>query len=69
MAALSAARRPAVHGLARNRSGATLAGLTDVPVVEARGIADLDALVVPSLKAAFYVNASSGNGFWFGSNT
>ena len=33
-----------------------------MPVVEARGIADLDALVVPSLKAAFYVNASSGNG-------
>jgi CDP-glycerol glycerophosphotransferase (TagB/SpsB family) len=41
---------------------AALAELTDVPVVEARGIADLDALVVPSLKAAFYVNASSGNG-------
>ena len=39
-----------------------LAELTDVPVIEARGIADLDALVVPSLKAAFYVNASSGNG-------
>jgi CDP-glycerol glycerophosphotransferase (TagB/SpsB family) len=39
-----------------------LAELTDVPVVEARGIADVDALVVPSLKAAFYVNASSGNG-------
>ena len=33
-----------------------------MPVVEARGIADLDSLVVPSLKAAFYVNASSGNG-------
>jgi CDP-glycerol glycerophosphotransferase (TagB/SpsB family) len=41
---------------------AALAELTDVPVVEARGIADVDALVVPSLKAAFYVNASSGNG-------
>jgi CDP-glycerol glycerophosphotransferase (TagB/SpsB family) len=41
---------------------AALAEQTDVPVVEARGIADLDALVVPSLKAVFYVNASSGNG-------
>ena len=49
--------------IARNaRPAAALAELTDVPVVEARGIADLDALVVPSLKAAFYVNASSGNG-------
>ncbi len=41
---------------------AALAALTDVPVVEARSMTDLDALVVPSLKAAFYVNASSGNG-------
>jgi CDP-glycerol glycerophosphotransferase (TagB/SpsB family) len=49
--------------VARNAVPAeALAGLTDVPVVEARGIADVDALVVPSLKAAFYVNASSGNG-------
>ena len=49
--------------VARNAvPAAVLAELTDVPVVEARGIADLDALVVPSLKAAFYVNASSGNG-------
>ena len=49
--------------VARNAvPAAALAELTDVPVVEARGIADLDALVVPSLKAAFYVNASSGNG-------
>ncbi len=39
-----------------------LAGLTDVPIVQARRISDLDALVPPSLKAAFYVNASSGNG-------
>jgi len=39
-----------------------LTQLTDVPVVEARGMANLDALVVPSLQAAFYVNASSGNG-------
>jgi hypothetical protein len=49
--------------IARNRvPAAALAELADVPVVEARGIGDLDALVVPSLKAAFYVNASSGNG-------
>ena len=41
---------------------AALAGQTDVPVVEARGTADLEGLVVPSLKAVFYVNASSGNG-------
>jgi CDP-glycerol glycerophosphotransferase (TagB/SpsB family) len=39
-----------------------LAALTDVPVVEARGMANVEALMVPSLKAAFYVNASSGNG-------
>jgi len=39
-----------------------LAAQTSVPVVEARQMGDLDALVVPSLKAAFYVNASSGNG-------
>lgn len=39
-----------------------LAGLTDVPVIESRRIADLDAMIVPSLRAAFYVNASSGNG-------
>jgi CDP-glycerol glycerophosphotransferase (TagB/SpsB family) len=49
--------------IARHRvPAAALAELADVPVVEARGIGDLDALVVPSLKAAFYVNASSGNG-------
>ena len=49
--------------IARNTvPAAALAEQTDVPVVEARGIADLEALVVPSLKAAFYVNASSGNG-------
>ena len=40
-----------------------LAELTDVPVVEARRIADLEALLQPSVKGAFYVNASSGNGF------
>ena len=40
-----------------------LAELTDVPVVEARRISDLEALLQPSVKAAFYVNASSGNGY------
>ena len=50
------------HHCAQCGACRALAELTDVPVVEARGIADLDALVVPSLKAAFYVNASSGNG-------
>lgn len=49
--------------ITRNSTPArALAELTDVPVVEARKISDLDALVPPSLKAAFYVNASSGNG-------
>jgi CDP-glycerol glycerophosphotransferase (TagB/SpsB family) len=40
-----------------------LAKLTDVPVVEARRISDLEALLQPSVQAAFYVNASSGNGY------
>src|SRR5215204_4504284 len=40
-----------------------LAELTDVPVVEARRISDLEALLQPSVEAAFYVNASSGNGY------
>jgi hypothetical protein len=40
-----------------------LAKLTDVPVVEARRISDLEALLQPSVEAAFYVNASSGNGY------
>ena len=39
-----------------------LADLTDVPVIESHRISDLDPMVVPSLRAAFYVNASSGNG-------
>ncbi|WP_157720422.1 CDP-glycerol glycerophosphotransferase family protein [Friedmanniella luteola] len=49
--------------IARSSASArALAELVDVPVVEARGPADLDVLVVPSLRAAFYPNASSGNG-------
>jgi CDP-glycerol glycerophosphotransferase (TagB/SpsB family) len=41
---------------------AALAAQVDVPVVEARRMVDLENLVVPSLRAVFYVNASSGNG-------
>lgn len=36
--------------------------VTDVPVVCCRSAADLDLIMAPSLRAAFYVNASSGNG-------
>ena len=43
-------------------SARALADLVDVPVIEARGPEDLDILVTPSLRAAFYPNASSGNG-------
>jgi CDP-glycerol glycerophosphotransferase (TagB/SpsB family) len=39
-----------------------LAELTDVPVLQVRSVAQLEALLVPSIRAAFYVNASSGNG-------
>ncbi len=39
-----------------------LAELTDVPVVVRRTMSGLDDVVAPSLQAAFYVNASSGNG-------
>ncbi len=49
--------------VARNKvPAAALAEVTDLPVVEARRMSDLESLVVPSLRAAFYVNASSGNG-------
>ncbi|UNK47449.1 CDP-glycerol glycerophosphotransferase family protein [Arthrobacter sulfonylureivorans] len=39
-----------------------LAAMTDAPVVMRRRVADLDDVVVPSVNAVFYVNASSGNG-------
>lgn len=39
-----------------------IAGSVDLPVVTCRGVADLDTVMAPSLRAAFYVNASSGNG-------
>ncbi len=35
---------------------------TSVPVITRRSLGDLDRLIVPSLRAVFYVNASSGNG-------
>jgi len=60
-------RRTGRRTIVITRSSATaraLAALVDVPVVEARGPEDLDVLVVPSLKAAFYPNASSGNGLF-----
>ena len=38
-----------------------LAELTDVPVVARRSIADLESVLTDSIKAVFYVNASSGN--------
>ena len=41
---------------------AALAPLVDVPVIEARGLDDLDNLIPASLKVAFYPNAASGNG-------
>ena len=39
-----------------------LAEMIDAPVVMRRRVADLDDVVVPSVNAVFYVNASSGNG-------
>lgn len=39
-----------------------LAERTDVPIVTRRTISGLDDVIAPSLRAAFYVNASSGNG-------
>lgn len=39
----------------------TLAELTDAPVIARRGIAALESVLTESIKAVFYVNASSGN--------
>lgn len=39
----------------------TLAELTDAPVVARSSIADLESVLTDSIKAVFYVNASSGN--------
>ncbi|HET9872154.1 MAG TPA: CDP-glycerol glycerophosphotransferase family protein [Propionibacteriaceae bacterium] len=41
---------------------AALAAVTDVPIVERRRLTDLDTVITPATRAAFYVNASSGNG-------
>ena len=41
---------------------AALAAQTDVPVIQRRRLSDLDTVVTPATRAAFYVNASSGNG-------
>ena len=45
-----------------NTAAAAIAAGTDDPVITCRDVATLDDLIVPSLRAAFYVNASSGNG-------
>lgn len=39
-----------------------LADFTDAPVLTCRSSADLEQILVPTLSAVFYVNASSGNG-------
>ncbi|MFT4164120.1 MAG: CDP-glycerol glycerophosphotransferase family protein [Microlunatus sp.] len=41
---------------------AIVANNTEAPVITRRSLSDLDRLIVPSLRAVFYVNASSGNG-------
>ncbi|QDP96882.1 hypothetical protein FOE78_14015 [Microlunatus elymi] len=46
------------EAIARHLDGS----LADVPVVCCRGVAELDLIMTESLRAAFYVNASSGNG-------
>ena len=51
--------------ITRNSATAdALADLVDIPVVQARGPEDLDKLTPDSLRAAFYPNASSGNGLF-----
>lgn len=51
--------------ITRNRVPAlALAGLTEVPVIEATDPEQLDQVLPPSLKAVFYPNASSGNGLF-----
>lgn len=43
------------------RPARSLAELTDVPVIARRGITALESVLTDSIKAVFYVNASSGN--------
>ncbi len=45
-----------------NAAARAIAAETDLPVITRRGVADLDAMLPESLRVAFYVNASSGNG-------
>ena len=45
-----------------NTAAFAVAQGTDAPILTRRSISSLDGLVVPSLRASFYVNASSGNG-------
>ena len=45
-----------------NLAAAAIAEGTDVPVITRRRVSDLEATLADSLRAVFYVNASSGNG-------
>ena len=45
-----------------NDAAEAIALQTEVPVLVRRGVAELDDVVQPCVRAAFYVNASSGNG-------
>ena len=45
-----------------NVAARAIVATTDAPVITRRSLSDLDRLIVPSLRAVFYVNASSGNG-------
>ncbi|MGO1974610.1 MAG: CDP-glycerol glycerophosphotransferase family protein [Propionibacteriaceae bacterium] len=44
------------------RPAATLAGLTDVPVICCRTVSDIESVLTPSLTTVFYPNAASSNG-------
>ena len=45
-----------------NVAARAIMSTTKAPVITRRSLNDLDRLIVPSLRAVFYVNASSGNG-------
>ena len=45
-----------------NVAARAIIATTAAPVITRRSLNDLDRLIVPSLRAVFYVNASSGNG-------
>lgn len=44
------------------RPALTLAGLTDVPVICCRTVAEIESVLTPSLTTVFYPNAASSNG-------